>query len=181
MWPQQHQTQRNQPPATALNPAHEVTGHSLKFDKDICLTIPDLRESEGSLLTPMHNSRTRRRSVKDFVEKVNSLPPAPFTEDIVVENDPPLSIVEDGESLSSTFQESVPKPPKTSCSKNLSSRLGHTSFRGVADEMLALQYNVQRFEGGSLSSSLHESIASFQLDDIDAKRSSASHAPAYKP
>jgi hypothetical protein len=119
--------------------------------------------------------------VKDFVEKVNSLPPAPFTEDIVVENDPPLSIVEDGESLSSTFQESVPKPPKTSCSKNLSSRLGHTSFRGVADEMLALQYNVQRFEGGSLSSSLHESIASLQLDDIDAERSSASHAPAYEP
>jgi hypothetical protein len=173
MWPQQHQIQRNQPPAAALNPAHEVSGHSLKFDEDICLTVPDFRDSEGSLLSPMHNNRTRRRSVKDFVEKVGSLPPAPFSVDTAVEEGLSLSIVGGDKSLFSIFQDSVSKLPKPSCSKNSSSNLGHTSFRGVADEMFALQYKVQSLQVGSLSSSLHGSTTSLQLDDIDAKRSSA--------
>jgi hypothetical protein len=183
MWPQQHHAQRNKPPAAALNPAHEVVGHSLKFDDDICLTVPDLRDSGGRPLTPMHNSRMRRRNVKDFVEKVSSLPPAPFSADIVFEDAVAVSMssVGDDESLSSIFQDSTSKLLKPSCSKNRSSRLEHASFRGVADEMFALQYNVQRFEVGSLSSSLHGSTTSLELDDIDAKRSSASGATPYKP
>lgn len=186
MWPQQHHLQRNQPPSAGLNPAHDVSGQSLKFDEDICLTtVPDLLErdslSGGSLLCPVRNTRTRRRNVKDFVDKVSLLPPAPLlSADIVGEEDLSHSMVGEDDSVSAIFQDPTSTLLKTSCSKKTSSRVGHASFRGVDDELDALRCVVQRFEIGSFSSSLHGSTASLQMEEIDVKRRSASHATAYK-
>jgi hypothetical protein len=140
------------------------------MDDSLCLSVNHILQPRDAFVTPpVHKVRSRRRNLKDYIDQVNTLPPAPFSMEIVMEDEYSQPMAADDGSLSAIFHDSISMTTST-LSKKDDPFPDHPSFLGVDEELNALYKLLQRADVGSdsssSSSSLHGSSTSLRLEDI---------------